>query len=89
MYKTILLSLFLMPLCLWAQNQKVTISGYIKDGSTGEDLIGATALATDLDGVGTTTNIYGFYSLTMPAGEHQVAFQYLGYQVKILNLRLE
>ncbi|MEL7427330.1 MAG: TonB-dependent receptor, partial [Bacteroidota bacterium] len=88
MYKTILFSLLLMPLCLWSQNQKVTISGYIKDGATGEDLIGATALVTDLDGVGTTTNIYGFYSLTMPAGEHKVAFQYLGYQVKVLELNL-
>mgnify|MGYP001795348320 CR=1 FL=1 len=88
MYKTIFIGLLLMPLYLWSQNQKVTISGYIKDASTGEDLIGATALVNDLAGVGTTTNIYGFYSLTLPAGEHQVAFQYLGFQVKMLDLTL-
>lgn len=89
MYRTILLITLLFPLMLWAQGGKVTLSGYIKDASNGEDLIGATALVSNLDGVGTTTNIYGFYSLTLPAGEHQIAFQYLGYQVKVMNLDLK
>ncbi len=89
MHKTILLITLLSPLLAWAQGEKVTLSGYMKDASNGEDLIGATALVSNLDGVGTTTNIYGFYSLTLPAGEHQVAFQYLGYQVKLINLDLK
>lgn len=60
-----------------------TLSGYVRDES-GESLINATIY--DLtDGIGTTTNEYGFFSLTLPEGEHQLRFSYVGYADKVEN----
>lgn len=55
-----------------------TISGYITDAETTESLIGATVFALEV-GLGTVTNEYGFYSLTLPAGAHTMDVSYLGY----------
>ena len=54
--------------------EQVTISGYIKDASNGEDLIGATVYVKQL-GQGTITNVYGFYSLTLASGECDIEFR--------------
>jgi len=64
--KTILIALisFFSILSSWAQDQ-YTVSGYIKDASNGEALIGASIFVTELSS-GTTTNVYGFYSLRLP-----------------------
>ncbi len=59
--------------------EKFTISGYVKDASDGETLIGATVLLTDL-GSGNVTNFYGFYSITVPPGNYTVSYRYIGYQ---------
>ncbi len=82
------LFLFLMS-NMEAQNvqKNFTISGYIKDSATGEELIYANVYQKDLD-LGSTSNIYGFYSLTLPEGTYQIDFSYLGYQLssKTVNL---
>jgi hypothetical protein len=44
----------------------VTFSGYVRDGATGENLIGA-VVARPLTRQGTATNTFGFYSLTLTA----------------------
>ncbi len=63
-----------------------TLSGYVRDES-GESLINATVY--DLThGIGTTTNEYGFYSLTLPEGEHQLRFSYVGYADKVEKMNL-
>ncbi len=64
---------------LQAQN-KFTISGTIRDKATGEELIGAAVYVTELAGVGTTANEYGFYSLTLKAGTYSLKSSYVGYQ---------
>src|SRR4051812_22848753 len=46
-------------------SQKITISGYVKDAASKEALIGASVLNAD-SRAGTTTNQYGFFSLTIP-----------------------
>jgi len=61
-----------------AQNDKVTLSGYLKDKETGEDLIGATVYIQELKS-GVAANVYGFYSVTIPKGVYTVEFSYLGY----------
>ena len=48
--------------------QEYTISGYIKDASNGETLIGSTVYVEEVSG-GAVSNVYGFYSLTLPAGK--------------------
>src|SRR6188768_635891 len=58
--------------------QKFTISGYVKDVSNGEALIGGSILVKER-GVGTTTNEYGFYSLTLPTDSIKLQYTYIGY----------
>lgn len=58
--------------------QKFTISGYVKDGKNGEALIGALVYKKDTQ-LGSSTNEYGFYSLTLPAGKHTLLIGFVGY----------
>lgn len=57
---------------------KYTISGYIKDKSSGEDLLGATVYVQETGG-GAAANNYGFYSITLPAGTYHLKISFLGY----------
>lgn len=78
--KKLLLNIILLLLvqAVFAQD-KFTVSGYIKDSKNGEALIGASILVKELS-TGTATNVYGFYSLTLPKGNYTFVFSYLGYQ---------
>ena len=58
-------------------SSKYTISGYVKDASNGENLLAAAIYVAEL-GKGTTTNEYGFYSLTMPADTYTIRITYIG-----------
>ena len=60
-------------------DEKFTISGYVWDELTGESLIGATIRVAD-SALGTVTNAFGFYSLTLPAGEYHLIYSYVGYK---------
>ncbi|MFZ4705182.1 MAG: TonB-dependent receptor [Bacteroidales bacterium] len=64
-----------------------TISGYVKDRNTGEALIGATIYVRSLK-TGTTTNLYGFYSFSLPADNYQLEFTFLGYASKEVKVEL-
>src|SRR5258705_4892837 len=67
----------LIPVVADAQT-KNTLNGYVKDKSNGEALIGATVFIKELK-TGTATNVYGFYSITVPAGNYTLDFSYVGY----------
>lgn len=71
---------------LLAQDRQ-TLSGYVRDATTGEAMIGATVLLPETR-QGAYTNAYGFYSLTVPAGTYDVHFSYLGFQTDTLQLDL-
>lgn len=58
--------------------EKFTVKGYIKDKKNGEVLIGAVVQKKGTT-IGVSANEYGFYSLTLPKGEHTLVFTYLGY----------
>jgi len=60
-------------------NKYYTISGYLKDRGSGEVLIGAHIYEKE-SYAGTSTNAYGFYSLTLLEGVHDVVFSFLGYE---------
>jgi len=64
------------------------ISGYLHDSLTGEALIGANVVVWK-QAKGTTTNEYGFYSLSLPEGSMALQFSYLGYREKwrLLDLK--
>lgn len=68
--------LLLISSSIWAQNR--TLSGYITDFESGEALIGVNVWAPELK-LGTSSNNYGFYSLTLPKGTHVVRLNYIGY----------
>jgi hypothetical protein len=70
-----------------AYAQNVTLSGYIKDAANGEELINASIVNEKFQG--TVTNIYGFYSLTLPEGKYTFTVSYIGYEsiVKTLTLK--
>ncbi len=67
-------------------NDKVVLSGYIKDSSNGELLIGANVYFRDLK-TGTISNLYGFYSFSVDPGIYNVDFVYMGYTT--ISKRLE
>ena len=58
--------------------EKFTISGSITDVKSNETLFGVTVYIKDLE-TGTSTNEYGFYSLTLPKGTYQITVSYLGF----------
>jgi len=81
----IVLFIYLHPVLA---GQLITVSGYIRDAKTGEDLIGATVSVKELLGKGTGTNAYGFYSLTLPSGQYQITSQYMGYEPQVQQIDL-
>ena len=78
---------------LTAKAQKVTVSGYISDAKSGESLIGASVICNIPSAAGGITgavsNNYGFYTLSLPAGERTLEWSFLGYaaQTQTLDLR--
>ena len=66
---------------------KYTLSGYIEDASNGESLIGATIYIREMES-GTMTNVYGFYSLTIPPGEYTVEYRFVGYKTETKSINL-
>ena len=85
----ILLTAMLLLSSFFAQAQKFTLNGTIKAKSSGEALIGAIVKVNELPSVGTATNEYGFYSITLPKGDYTVSISYLGYQVNEFKLTLD
>ncbi len=62
--------------------QNFTLSGYVKDGRSGETLIGVNVVNKDNKQQGATTNNYGFYSLTLPKGTYTLKATFVGFQDK-------
>ncbi len=61
-------------------SQKFTLSGIVIDSKNNETLIGVNVFIPELN-TGTTTNEYGFYSITLPEGNYTVQVSYVGYQI--------
>ncbi|MEK6482067.1 TonB-dependent receptor [Catalinimonas sp. 4WD22] len=87
--KEFFLTLGILLIYLSSNAQNYTISGYIKDNANGESLIGANVIEQNsLDG--SSSNTYGFYSLTLPATDSiSLLYSYVGYQPQIIRLSLK
>ena len=70
--------LFCFQIGMIAQ-EKFVLSGTVTDANSNETLIGVSIYFPSAN-VGTTTNEYGFYSVTLPQGDNQIAISYLGYK---------
>lgn len=60
---------------------RFSISGVLRDARNGEPLIGANVLE-QRSGLGTSTNEYGFFSLSLPYGAVELLCSYVGYQAE-------
>lgn len=88
MNRILLLLIFLTGYATAARAQeRVTLNGYIRDIANGEELIGVTVYIPGVKS-GTTSNSYGFYSLTVPPGNYQVQFSYVGFRTLTLEVEL-
>ena len=80
---------------------RYTVCGYVTDEATGETLIGAGVTASvtepaEVSGVASTgsatgisTNNFGFYSLTLPEGEVELTYSYIGCTAKTKRISLK
>jgi TonB dependent receptor/CarboxypepD_reg-like domain/TonB-dependent Receptor Plug Domain len=57
---------------------RYTLSGYIRDSLSQETLLGASVTVKG-QGRGVNTNAYGFYSMTLPAGNYTLSVSFVGY----------
>lgn len=62
---------------------KVTLSGYVKDSSNGEGLTSA-SISVEGQNITTTSNQYGFYSLSLTPGKYTINFSYFSYKTYVL-----
>ena len=81
----LLLAFLLAGITSFGQN--VTLSGYVKDSSSGEALIGALVYTQDLS-TGVSTNEYGYYSLHVKPGRQVIKCSLSGYDVAEQELDL-
>lgn len=68
--------------------QRYTISGMVYEKGSKETLLGVSVYAAGTT-MGTSTNSYGFYSLTLPSGEWEIVFSSVGYQAKVFQIDLQ
>lgn len=67
--------------------QNYTVSGYVTINISGETLINSTVFDKK-SGSGTVSNSYGFYSITLPKGEVDLNFSYVGLAAQSHNFNL-
>ena len=79
MKKYLILSILIVISIDSFSQQKYTISGFVNDNENGESLIGVNVIIQEKL-VGTTSNTYGFYSLTLPEGSYEISFTYIGFE---------
>jgi hypothetical protein len=65
----------------------VFLSGYIKNSDTKEPVSGVTVFVQKLS-LGTISNEFGFFTLTLPRGIHYLQFSFIGMREKNVSLNL-
>ena len=83
----LIIAVFLLVGTIGKAQNSYTLSGYMKDASTGEELLYANIYAIEA-AQGATTNLYGFYSITLPEGKYKIQYSYLGYEPQFFELDL-
>jgi hypothetical protein len=79
----------LMPVLAFGQAKtKYTVNGTIRDKQTGEILIGANVKITNLAGLGTLSNAYGFYAISAEGGYCTLVVSFAGFVNDTIALNL-
>lgn len=68
--------------------RNATLSGYLVDAESGEALVAASIYCAELQR-GALANEYGFFSITLPKGERELEFRYVGYTPRKVNFSLK
>lgn len=79
---------FLFSVTWLPAQTKYTISGTVKQKSSGETLIGASIIVVEKPNVGVISNEYGFYSLSLPEGSYTLLVSYVGYKQELIQVTL-
>ena len=85
----LLFSLFISSLAFSQSTKQYSVSGSIVDASSGEDLIGAMVRVKELPNIGAVSNVYGFYSLSLPKGDFTLKYSYIGYELKTVKVSIK
>ncbi|MFW6273015.1 MAG: TonB-dependent receptor, partial [bacterium] len=64
------------------------VSGHVFDKNNGEYLVGAT-IYDQLNSNGTTTNEYGFFSISIPTGRCSIKCSFIGYTAKEISMQID
>jgi hypothetical protein len=86
--KLLLLLLCFVAGTLISRAANYTISGIISDSKSGEALFGASVYVKGAN-TGTNSNIYGFYSLTLPEGTYDIVVGSIGYKTQTISIKLD
>ena len=76
--KTMCLFTLILSSGILLSQEKHNLSGYVRDSANGEELIGATVSTADFEVI-VSTNVYGFYSISLTAGTYEIAYSFIGY----------
>lgn len=88
-FQTLLISIFIFgnSYSLFSQGNNSTLSGTITNQASGESIHEARISIPSIN-VGTNSNEYGFYSLTVPKGIYEVYFKFPGMKTVVLKIDL-
>ena len=86
--KFLFLNLILLFISIINYSQEnFTLNGYVLDINNNESIIGANIIIPSIN-VGTITNTYGFYSITIPKGSYEIHISSIGYKKSINKIDL-
>jgi hypothetical protein len=79
------MGLFVAATC--SAQEKFTYNGYVRDSLTGETIIGA-SVTVQGSSRSLLTNSYGFYSITLAAGDYEILFSHISYESRVQRITL-
>ena len=86
------LLIFLFTVSVYSQNAllsgRMVLNGYIRDSLSGETIIGA-SITVNGKSKGVSSNLYGFYSLTLGQGSYEISISHIAYSEKSFLLSLD
>lgn len=82
-----ILLFFLLLHVTAAAQQQFTISGTVSDSTNNESIIGGVVYLKGTS-KGVQTNVYGFYSITLPEGEYDLTINFITYAPKTVHVKL-
>jgi hypothetical protein len=78
---------FLLFFSSYSYSQNFSVFGYVKDSSNFENLQGVNIIIENTKSYA-TSNRYGFYSITLPMGDYQIRYAYVGYELVKIKVQL-